>query len=108
MKKEDFDNLTKSMQEKLGKEASAKIAEDIGKLITDNTQKNNEILKRDNEINKLKQDKENLIATNSSLLQQVGKSTEDFSNSKKQKEEEKENKPFSFKSCFDEKGNFKK
>lgn len=110
MKKEDFDNLTKSMQEKLGKEASAKIADDIGKLITDNTQMNNEISKRDNEINKLKQDKENLIATNSSLLQQVGMSTDDFSisNSKKQKEDEKENKPFSFKSCFDEKGNFKK
>lgn len=108
MKKEDFDNLTKSMQEKLGKEASAKIADDIGKLITDNTQMNNEISKRDNEINKLKQDKENLIATNSSLLQQVGMSTEDFSTSKKPKEDEVENKPFSFKSCFDEKGNFKK
>lgn len=108
MKKEDFDNLTKSMQEKLGKEASAKIADDIGKLITDNTQMNNEISKRDNEINKLKQDKENLIATNSSLLQQVGMSTEDFSTSKKPKEDEVEKKPFSFKSCFDEKGNFKK
>lgn len=108
MKKEDFDNLTKSMQEKLGKEASAKIADDIGKLITDNTQMNNEISKRDNEINKLKQDKENLIATNSSLLQQVGMSTEDFSTSKKLKEDEGEKKPFSFKSCFDEKGNFKK
>lgn len=108
MKKEDFDNLTKSMQEKLGKEASAKIADDIGKLITDNTQMNNEISKRDNEINKLKQDKENLIATNSSLLQQVAMGDEGGLINKNKPKEDEPPKPFDYRSVFDEKGNFKR
>lgn len=106
MKKEDFEALTNSMQEKLGKEATSKIADDLGKLITDNAQMNKEIENRDNQITKLKQEKENLITTNGNLLQQVAMG-EDFISSRSKKEEQEEKaKPFSFKSCFDEKGNF--
>ena len=106
MKKEEMENLTTSIQEKLGKEASAKIADDLGKLITDNAQMNKEIENRNSQITKLKQEKENLITTNGNLLQQVamGEDLTFLGSQNKQKEEPK--KPFSFKDCFDEKGNF--
>lgn len=109
MKKEEMESLTASMQEKLGKEASAKIADDLGKLITDNAQMNKEIENKNSQITKLKQDKENLIATNGNLLQQVAMG-EDFSSNviTRKQEQKEEEKPFSFKDCFDEKGNFKK
>lgn len=102
MKKEDFEKLTNSMQEKLGKENAGLIADDIGALITDNSSMLAELEKQQNEITKLKQDKENLISTNGNLLQQISMGVE------KPKTEEKEEAPkkFSFKSCFDERGNF--
>lgn len=103
MKKEDFENLTNTMQEKLGKESSSLIADDIGTLITDNSNMNAEIERQNQIIEKLKQDKENLITTNGNLLQQISMGVE------KPKTVEKETttpKKFSFKSCFDEKGNF--
>lgn len=104
MKKEDFEKLTNGMQEKLGKENSSLIADDIGTLITDNQNMLSQIEKQQNEITKLKQDKENLITANGNLLQQVSMGVDD---SKKNKEKEDESpKKFSFKSCFDEKGNF--
>lgn len=104
MKKEDFEKLTNGMQEKLGKENSSLIADDIGILITDNQNMLSQIEKQQNEITKLKQDKENLITTNGNLLQQVSMGVDD---SKKNKEKQDEQpKKFSFKSCFDEKGNF--
>lgn len=102
MKKEDFEKLTNGMQEKLGKENSSLIADDIGILITDNQNMLSQIEKQQNEIRKLKQDKENLITTNGNLLQQVSMGVDV---SKKNKEDEPPKK-FSFKSCFDEKGNF--
>lgn len=104
MKNEDFEKLTNTMQEKLGKENSSLIADDIGTLITDNNNMNAEIERQTQIIEKLKQDKENLINANGNLLQQVAMGVE------KPKQNEKENttapKKFSFKSCFDEKGNF--
>ena len=106
MKKEDFEALTNSMQEKLGKEATSKIADDIGKLITDNAQMNKEIENRDNQITKLKQEKENLITTNGNLLQQVAMGEDLLFSGSQNKQKEEPKKPFSFKSCFDEKGNF--
>ena len=103
MKKEDFEKLTNGMQEKLGKENSSLIADDIGTLITDNNLMLSQIEKQQQEIEKLKTDKENLINTNGNLLQQISMGVEETKN-----KEEKENTPkkFSFKSCFDEKGNF--
>ena len=104
MKKEDFESLTNYMQEKLGKENSSLIADDLGTLISDNNSMNAEIERQNQIIEKLKQDKENLINANGNLLQQVSMGVE------KQKatinKEETTPKKFSFKSCFDEKGNF--
>lgn len=104
MNKEDFENLTNQMQEKLGKENSSLIADDIGTLITDNQSMLSQIDKQQQEINRLKQDKENLINANGNLLQQVSMG---FENKPKHKEnEDTKPKKFNFRSCFDEKGNF--
>lgn len=102
MKKEEFEKLTNSMQEKLGKESSSLIADDIGTLITDNNLMNSEIKKQQEQIDKLKDEKEKLIASNGNLLQQVSMGVEPT----KKEKEETPTKKFSFKDCFDEKGNF--
>ena len=104
MKKEDFEKLTNGMQEKLGKENSGLIADDIGTLITDNNNMLTQIENQQNEINKLKQEKENLITANGNLLQQVSMGVDDTKKNKEKQDEPP--KKFSFKSCFDEKGNF--
>ena len=105
MKNEDMQNLINGIQEKIGKDASGLISDDLGMLLTDNTKMNKEITNKDNEINKLKDQKEKLIATNGNLLQQISMGNEeDFKNINNKKEEPK--KPFSFKDQFDEKGNF--
>ena len=58
---------------------------------------------KDNEITKLKQTNENLLKVNANLFQQVG--VED--NIVKNKNNETNEKKFSLKDAFDEKGNFK-
>lgn len=109
MKKEDFEKLTNEMQEKLGKDNSMLIADSLGILISENDKMNKEILNRDTKIQKLEKDKENLITANGNLLQQVamGIDKKQVENQKSNNEETPKQK-FSFKNCFDEKGNFKK
>lgn len=106
MENEEFDNLINGIREKLGEENSAKIADDLGTLITNNTKQNSDLANRNTEIEKLTKDKENLITTNGNLLQQIAMQNKDdnFPDFKKEKKEEK---PFSFKDQLDENGNFK-
>ena len=98
-----IEDITNSMSEKLGKENISKIADDIANLISIEKAKNNEIEEKTELIKKLKDDKEMLISANGRLLQQISMDKEEDV-----KEEEKEEKQFSFKSVFDEKGHFKK
>lgn len=107
MTPKEFEKITHSIQEKIGKEKTGLIADDLGKLITDNANMNKEMKSRDDKIVKLTQDKENLITTNSSLLQQVSMGDEPPEANPYNKKEE-EIKPFDYRSVFDEKGNFKK
>lgn len=100
---EDFINsLTSSMEEKLGTDNYALISDDIADLITrnntvlENTQKSND------EINRLKEEKERLISANGKLLQSIPVG---FTEPKEEKKEEKE---FRFRDAFDEKGRFKR
>lgn len=104
MKKEEFENKMNSIQEKLGKENASLIADELGILITDNAQMNKELENKNNEISKLKTDKENLQEANINLLQQIPMG-DDF---RKEKEEPEEKKIIDFRSAFDEKGNFKR
>lgn len=102
MTKEQFDTLSNEMQEKLGKENTALIADSLATLVTDNIAVNDCLAKKDAEIEKLKNEKESLIHTNGQLLQKISVGTEE-----KRKEDTKEEaKEFSFKSAFDSKGRF--
>ena len=107
MKKEDMDKLINGIQEKIGKDASGLILDDLGMLITDNTNMNKDLTNKENEINKLKDQKEKLIATNGNLLQQIAMGEEENFFTKNKKEEEEKPKKFNFKDAFDTKGHFK-
>lgn len=103
MKKEEMDNFVNNLREKVGEETAGIIADDLGTLLTDNAN----MLKKQEEnqttINKLREDKENLLSANGNLLRQVSMQN-DGSFDFKEKEEKKEK--FSMKQAFDNKGNF--
>lgn len=105
MKREEHEKIINSIQEKLGDESSSLIADDLGILITDNVSMNETIENKNNEITKLQSDKEMLVTTNGNLLKQVGMGV-DTNAMNENKNEKVEKKEFSFKSIFDEKGNF--
>ena len=104
MTKEQFDSLSNEIQEKLGKENTALIADSLATLVTDNIAVNESLSKKDEEIEKLKNEKESLIHTNGQLLQKISVGTEEKPKKEETKEETKE---FVFKSAFDSKGRFK-
>ncbi len=105
MQEKDFQKVIDDMKETLGEESVGKIADSLGILITDNSNMNKEINKKDDEIKVLKEDKERLITTNGNLLQQVtfGKE-EDIIDKGNNKEEQK--KYIDYKLAFDEKRKF--
>ena len=105
MTNKEFEKKLNDIQEKIGKEASGLIADEIGLLITDNSKINTELANKDKEIEKLKQDKENLISVNGNLLQQVAMADEPV---RPQDEEPPKKKDFDFRTAFDTNGNFKK
>lgn len=108
MTEKEFEKVTKSIQDKLGKENTSLIADDLGKLITDNGNMNTELKKKDERISNLEKDKEVLITTNGNLLQQVAMGDENDMKNTKTNEPEEPPKPFDYRSVFDEKGNFKR
>ena len=99
----NIEEYTNKIQEKLGKEESGKIADDIAKILTYDNKLQKDIHDRDQEINKLKKDKEMLIEANGNLLQSIPMGKE-----QEKKPEDDEKKPFDFRSVFDEKGKFKR
>lgn len=104
MKNEDISKLTQKIQEKIGQENSALISEELATLISDTANVNSQMEKQTSEIETLKSDKEKLLDVNSKLFLQVSQGYDESLIDDKKAEEKK---PFSFKSCFDEKGNFK-
>lgn len=106
MKNEDYQKKMDSMLEKVGNEAGNLILDDVGLLISDNKQMNDDLMAKDKEIENLKKMNTTLQNINGNLLQQVSMGVDTSSEDKqKMKEPEKE---FDFRSAFDEKGNFKK
>lgn len=108
MIEKEFEKITKSIQDKLGKENTSLIADDLGKLITDNATMNKDLKQRDERISKLEQDKEALITSNGNLLQQVTMGNEENLSNKHEPKDDEPPKPFDYRSVFDEKGNFKR
>lgn len=99
----NIEEYTNKIQEKLGKEEASKIADDIASILTYDNKIQKDIQNKNDEINKLKKDKEMLIEANGNLLQQVpfGKEEDD-------KRDLEEKKPFNFRSVFDENGKIKR
>lgn len=64
MKNEEMTKLSKEIQEKLGKEHAGTIADDLGKIISDNTNTNKMLKEKDEEIEKLKSTNELLAVAN--------------------------------------------
>ena len=104
MKNEDMECLTNRIREKIGDENVALISDELGLLITDTVNVNTELENKDKQIEKLKDDKDNLLTTNSKLFQQVSQALD--VKAINENKDEKEQKKFSFKDCFDKKGNF--
>ena len=107
MNNEDLEKITNSIQEKIGVDASALIADDLGNLITRNTQIFDSLNKKDNEIKQLKSDKEKLVIANGNLLQQIPMAS-DYDKHQSKEEAKEEKKSFNLKDAFDKKGNFKR
>ncbi len=95
----NIEEYTNKIQEKLGKEEAGKIADDIACILTYDNMVQKDIKSKDEEIVKLKKDKEMLIEANGNLLQQIPLG-------KEEKEEKivEEPKNFDFKSIFDKNG----
>ena len=105
MTNSEFQDKMNSIQEKIGKDASNLILDEIGLLLTDNVNMNSEIAAKETEIERLKKTNETLQNVNGNLLQQVAMGEDPEVTSKK--EEKEEYKPFDFRTAFDEYGNFK-
>ena len=98
----DIEKITSSIREKLGEEASSKIADDIANIITIEANRKKEIKDKDEEITRINKDKEVLIKANGNLLQQVSFGKDDDEN-----DTGEEKKPFDFRSIFDANGKIK-
>ena len=106
MEVKKFQDKINSIQEKIGKDASNLILDELGELLTDNKSVNDELSNKDKEIEKYKKTNETLQRVNGNLLQQVAMgSEEDLKPKTKEPEKPKE---INYKDAFDEKGNFKK
>ena len=106
MKNEDYQKKIDGMLEKVGNEAGNLILDDVGLLITDNKQMNDEIQAKDKRIEELQKMNTTLQTINGNLLQQVSMGVDDMIVDKKE-DNKLTNKTFNMKDVFDEKGNFK-
>ena len=95
----NIEEYTNKISEKIGKDEAGKIADDIANILTYDSKMKKDIKDRDEEITKLKKDKEMLIEANGNLLQQVA-----FGKDETKQEAIEEPKNFDFKSIFDKNG----
>ena len=106
MTDDEITQFTDSLQEKLGEEQNAIIADDIGTLITKNAEAQKAYKESQAEIERLKSVNEKLVVTNGNLLKQV---PVEHSNKtgKSSDEDDASVKPISLSDAFDKYGNFK-
>ena len=105
MTDEELLNITNSIEEKLGKENSAVIADDIGLLMTGNAKSQKAIQDRDSEIADLKAKNEKLVLANGNLLKQVPMESE--TSVKRPKDENNSEKShINLSDAFDKSGKF--
>ena len=100
MSDDELIKITDQIQEKLGADNAAVIADDLGLLITANAATQKALQERDNTIKELNDTKERLIAANGNLLKQVPVVEEKV-------EDDKPKQTINLADAFDARGNFK-
>lgn len=103
MSDEELTKFLDGLQDKLGKENSALIADDLGVLISSNADTQKALKARDEKIESLRERNEKLILANGNLLKQI---PAEGSEPARQAEEPK-NSSISIADCFDAHGRFK-
>ena len=103
MSDEELTKFIDGLQEKLGKENSAVIADDLGVLISSNAETQKALKARDDKIEKLRERNEKLILANGNLLKQIP--AED-SVSETSREEDKPKAKINLMDAFDAHGRF--
>lgn len=104
---ETLSNIVDTIQEKLGKEESGKIADSLANILIIEEANSKTIQEKDDKIQKLGKDKDMLIEANGNLLLHQAQAKEEDSFFEEGKKEENKQ-PFDFRSVFDSKGHFKK
>ena len=102
---EELTKIIDGLQDKLGKENSAVIADDLGVLISRNAETQNVLKDRVEKIEKLRERNEKLILANGNLLKQI---PAEGSEPVKYHEEKAEKKAITFTDIFDAHGKFLK
>lgn len=97
----NFDEIVNGITDKLGEETTSTIGDDIANLISFQSNQQDELKKRDGEIEKLKKTNDMLVKANGSLLQQVSAYTEE-----KEEETPKKKEPLDYRTLFDKNGKF--
>lgn len=105
MTDEELLKITSSIEEKLGAENSAVIADDIGLLMTGNAKSQKAIQDRDSEIADLKAKNEKLVLANGNLLKQVPMESE-TSVKRPKDENNSEESHINLSDAFDKSGKF--
>ena len=102
----ELSKIVDNIQEKLGKEESGKIMDDLANILVFEEATTKTIKEKDDTIEKQKKDKEMLIEANGNLLLHVPQRKEEsfFDEGKVEKSPES----FDFRTVFDEKGKFKR
>lgn len=106
MKEKDMEALTQRIQEKLGEENSALIADDLGLLLSDTKIVNDTEEDLHKQIGTLREQKEKLIETNGNLLQQISVGEEPSFNRREEEKQEEKKAPYDFRTALDKYGNF--
>ena len=103
MSDEELTKFIDGLQDKLGKENSAVIADDLGILISSNAETQKALQARDEKIEKLRERNEKLILANGNLLKQM---PVEHSEPAYREEAEKPKKRINLNDAFDAQGRF--
>lgn len=107
MTDEEITKFSDSLQSKLGDESMATIADDIGTLITKNSEAQKQQREAQAEIDRLKSLNEKLVITNGNLLKQVPSEHREEKKQTSSKDEESVH-HINLADAFDRHGNFKR
>lgn len=104
----ELSKIVDNIQEKLGKEESGKIMDDLANILVFEDATTKTLKEKDETIEKQKKDKEMLIEANGNLLLHVPQAREEESFYEDGRKDPKPTEPFDFRTVFDEKGKFKR